>query len=58
MNYTEKAEALTQNLTASGLLGLVTELCREIDGINSAKLGAKKECLKENLVISAPKKKR
>lgn len=42
MTYTEKAEALTQNLSISGLLGLVTELCREIDKIKEVKCSDKK----------------
>ena len=29
--FVQKAEALTQNLNLVGLLGLVTEICRELD---------------------------
>lgn len=54
MTYEQKAELLTQNLSISGLLGLVTELSREIDKIKLEKEQAK--CLKENPAPSAPKK--
>lgn len=54
MTYEQKAELLTQNLSVSGLLGLVTELCREIDNIISAR--AREKCLDKSPAPSVPKK--